>query len=98
MLPCHFHVSVCMESLTLTAQLEKRMQAFEIRCYQRLLNISYKDHATNEEIQREILAAIGEYDELLTLVMKQKLRWFLNSPWVDRGFRILGKVCKLLGG
>ena len=51
MFPCHFHVSVCMELLTLTAQLEKRMQAFEIRCYQRLLNISYKDHAINEEIQ-----------------------------------------------
>ena len=59
------------ESWTLTADLEKRMQAFEMRCYrrllQRLLNISYKDHVTNEEI--------GEYDELLTLVKKRKLRW-----------------------
>ena len=32
------------ESWTLTAELEKRMQAFEMRCYWRLLNISYKDH------------------------------------------------------
>ena len=32
------------ESLTLTAELEKRTQAFEMRCYRRLLNISYKDH------------------------------------------------------
>ena len=31
------------ESLTLTAELEKRTQAFEIRCYWRLLNISYKE-------------------------------------------------------
>ena len=64
------------ESWTLTAELEKRMQAFEMRCYRRLLNISYKDHVTNEEVRRKIQAAIGEYDELLTLVKKQKLRWF----------------------
>ena len=56
------------ESWTLTAELEKRMQAFEMRCYRRLLNISYKGHVTNKEVRRKIQAAIGEYDELLTLV------------------------------
>ena len=64
------------ESWTLTAELEKRTQAFEMRCYRRLFNISYKDHVTNEEVRRKIQAAIGEYDELLTLVKKRKLRWF----------------------
>ena len=61
------------ESWTLTAELEKRTQAFEMRCYRRLFNISYKDHG---EVRRKIQAAIGEYDELLTLVKKRKLRWF----------------------
>ena len=32
------------ESWTLTTVLEKRTQAFEMRCYRRLLNISFKDH------------------------------------------------------
>ena len=64
------------ESWTLTGELEKRTQAFAMRCYRRLLNISYKDHVTNEEVHRQVQAAIGEYDELLTLVKKQKLRWF----------------------
>ena len=64
------------ESWTLTAELEKRTQAFEMRCYRRLFNISYKDHVTNEDVRRKIQAAIGEYDELLTLVKKRKLRWF----------------------
>ena len=64
------------ESWTLTTELEKRTQAFEMRCYRRLLNISYKDHVTNEDVRRKIKAAIGEYDELLTLVKKRKLRWF----------------------
>ena len=62
------------QSWTLTAELEKIIQAFEIRW--RLLNISYKDHVTNEEVRRKIQAATGDYDELLTLVKKQKLRWF----------------------
>ncbi|MES9994348.1 MAG: hypothetical protein ABW098_20555, partial [Candidatus Thiodiazotropha sp.] len=62
------------ESWTLTAELEKRTHVFEIRHYRRLLNISYRDHITNEEVRRKIQAAIGEYDELLILVKKRKLR------------------------
>ena len=64
------------ESLALTAELDKRTQAFEMRCYRRLLNISYKDNVRNEEVRRKIQAAIGEYDELLTPVKKRKLRLF----------------------
>ena len=62
------------KSWTLTAGFEKRTQVFEMRCYRRLLNISYKDHVINEEVRRKIQAAIGKYDELLTLVKKRKLR------------------------
>ena len=60
------------ESWTLTAELEKRTQAFEMRCYWKLLNISYKDNVSNE-VMRKIQAAVGEY-QLLTLVKKRKLR------------------------
>ena len=76
---CSFVISIFLkacESWTLTAKLEKRMQAFEMRYYRRLLNISYKDHVTYEEVRRKIQAAIGEYGELLALVKKRKLRWF----------------------
>ena len=78
-LMCSLAISIFLyacESWTLTAELEKRMQAFEMRCCQRLLNISYKDHVTNEEVLRKIQAAIGEYDELLTMVKKRNLSWF----------------------
>ena len=34
------------------------------------------DSSANEEVRRKIQAAIGEYDELLPLVKKRKLRWF----------------------
>ena len=78
-LMCSFVISIFLnacESGTLTAELEKRIQALEMRCYRRLLNISYKDHFTNDEVCRKIQTAIGEYGELLTLVKKRKLRWF----------------------
>ena len=32
---------------------------FEMRCFRRLLNISLKDHATNNNARRKIQAAIG---------------------------------------
>ena len=45
-----------------------------MRCYRRfLLNISYKDHATNEEVRSRIQNAIGVHDDLLTMVKKRKL-------------------------
>ena len=62
--------------MDLDCRVREKTQAFEMRCYRRLLNISYKDHVTNEEVRRNIQAAIGKHDELLTLVKKRKLRWF----------------------
>ena len=55
------------ESWTLTAELEKRTQAFEMRCYRRILNISYKDHVTKEEVHRKIQPAIGEYNIFISM-------------------------------
>ena len=68
------------ESRTLTATLKKRRQAFEMRCYGRLLINLYNDHITkdhiiNVEVCRKNQAAVGD-DELLTLVKKRKLRCF----------------------
>ena len=62
------------ESWTLTAELEKIMQAFKMKCYQRLLNISYKDHVTNQEVCSKIQAAIGAYVEILAPGKKHKLK------------------------
>ena len=66
------------ESWILTAETERRIQALEMRCYGRLLNISYKDHVTNEEVRNRIQNAIGVHDDLLTMVKKRKLRWYCH--------------------
>ena len=45
------------ESWTLTAVLQRRIQAMEMRCYRKILHISYKDLVTNEEIRAKIQQA-----------------------------------------
>ena len=47
-----------------------------MRCYRRRLNISYKDHMTNEEVRNGIQKAIGVHYDLLTMIKKRKLRWY----------------------
>ena len=64
------------ESWTLIAESERRTQALEMRYYWRLLNISYNDHVTNEEVRNRIQKATGVHDDLLTMVKKRKLRWY----------------------
>ena len=60
----------------MSAELERRIQALEMRCYRRLLNISYKDHVTNEEVRNGLQNAFGVHDDILTIVKKRKLRWY----------------------
>ena len=64
------------ETWTLTAELEKKIQTAEMRCFRRLLGISYRDHVTNEKVGNRIRQAIGPYEDLLTTVKKRKLRWY----------------------
>ena len=51
------------ESWTLTAEIERKIQSLEMRCYRRLLSISYKDYVTNEEVRNRIQNAIGVHGE-----------------------------------
>ena len=64
------------ETWTLTAELEKKIQTTEMRCFRRLLGISYRDHVTNEKVGNRIRQAIGPYEDLLTTVKKRKPRWY----------------------
>ena len=64
------------ESLTLTAELQRRIQAMEMRCYCKILCILYKDHVTNEEILAKIQQAIGPHEDLLTVIKRRKLQWY----------------------
>ena len=46
-----------------------------MRCYRKILLISYKDHVTNEEVRTKIQQAIGPHEDLTT-VKRRKLQWY----------------------
>ena len=70
-----FFLYAC-ESWTLTAKLQRRIQAMEIRCYRKALSISYKDYVTNEEVGAKIQQAIRPHEDLLRIVKRRKLQWY----------------------
>ena len=47
-----------------------------MRCYRKILHISYKDHVTSEEVRAKIHHAIGPHEDLLTIVKSHKLQWY----------------------
>ena len=63
------------ESWTLSAKIKITIQTLEVRCYRRLLNISYKDHVTTGEVRSRIQNTIGVHDDLLSMEKKRKVRW-----------------------
>ena len=47
-----------------------------MKCYRKILRISYKDHVTNEEVRAKIQQAVGSHKDLLTMVKRRKLQWY----------------------
>ena len=56
------------ETWTITADIERRIHALEIKCFRKLLGISYRDLTTSEEVKTRIGNAIRPYEGLLTSV------------------------------
>ena len=48
----------------------------EMRCYRKILHISYKDRVTNKEVRANIQQAIGPHEDLLTIVKRRKRQWY----------------------
>ena len=63
------------ESWILTTELQRRIQAMEMRHYRKILSVSYKDHVTNEKVRAKIQQAIGPHEDLLTTLKRRKLQW-----------------------
>ena len=72
------HPSSCMlmNHETLTTELQRRIQAMEMRCYRKILRISYTDHVTEEEVRAKIQQVLRPHEDLLTIVKRRKLQWY----------------------
>ena len=51
-----------------------------MRYYRKILRISYKDHAINEEVRAKIQQAIVPHEDVLTIVKRHKLQWYVMFP------------------
>ena len=46
----------------------------KMKCYHKILRMSYKDHVTNEKVRAKIQQATGPHEDLLTIVKRRKLQ------------------------
>ena len=44
--------------------------------HRKILRISGTDHVTNEEVRAKFQQAIGQHEDLLTMVKRHKLQWY----------------------
>ena len=71
-----FFVYAC-EIWKLTAKLEKRILAFEMKNFRKLLDITYLDRITNLEIVKPISSPLtNPFIDILTLVKRRKLKLY----------------------
>ena len=53
-----------------------RIQSLEFRCFQKILDIFYKDRITNELVRKTIIKYMGAYEDLLTTVKRRQLKLY----------------------
>ena len=74
------------ESWTITEEIRRRLDAFEMWCYRRILKISWTDRVTNIEVLRRV----GETDKnIYRTICRRKLKF---AGHVLRGSS--GEMCK----
>ena len=64
------------ESWTLTAELEKRIQAFEMKCLRRVLGVAWTERKTNKFVRWQVELAAGTQELLLATAKRRKLQWY----------------------
>ena len=63
-----------------------------MRCYRKILHISYKDHVANKEVCAKIQQAVGSHEDLLITIKRLKLKWYGHIS------RLLGLAKTVLQG
>ena len=62
------------ETWNITADIG-RIQVSEMRCFCKLLGISYRHHITSKAVKDRSGNAIGQYEDLLASMKRRKLQW-----------------------
>ena len=68
-----------MRKLDPGSRVKRRIAAFEMTFFRRILKISYRDHITNISVMQAIPEAAGPQEPLLATVKRRKLQWFSHT-------------------
>ena len=73
------------EAWTLSVAIRRKIDAFEMKAYRRLLNITWKDRRTNESVWEEIRrkSKIDNMKRLITIVEERKFKFFGHQIRAD---------------
>ena len=52
---------------------KEEYKSWKMRCYCKILHITYKDHVTNEEVHAKIQQAVGPHEDLTII---KRLQWY----------------------
>ena len=63
------------KSSRLAEALQKRITAFEMKCYRKFLQIPYTTHRTNESVKEELTQKAGKAEMLVSIIKKRQLKW-----------------------
>lgn len=95
---------VC-ETWTLFTESERRIQALEMKCFRRLLRISYRKQKKNDYVpslgsclagpQESLLVTVKKQDWLGLVVRHDILRTTILRGYIEDGRRCCKKECKL---
>ena len=64
------------ETWILTTKTLKKLDAFEMKAYRRILKISYHQHITNIEVRTRIASLNMDLKRLTTMVIQRQLKWY----------------------
>jgi len=64
------------ETWTLDAVSQNKINAFEMKCYRKLLRIPFTAHRTNDSVKEELKQKVGNIEMLISVIRKRQLKWF----------------------
>eukprot|EP00794_Sanderia_malayensis_P013305 gene13305-biopygen10613 len=70
------------ESWKLSQKYVDKLKAFEMRCYRRMLKITWKERRTNEYVWNKVTKILGErLEPVVDVIMRRKLKHFGHQVW-----------------
>ena len=68
--------NISFESWTYNEEIAKKINAFEFKCYRRLMGISWRDRRTNESVKEQVEDLAGVQKPQIQIAQERKMKFF----------------------